>query len=72
MTLFAKMVNGLNPFNDFFKVNNRNTKTRCKICFKLAIKTPERGKWPRSDVFIVNFEHTSHLVLVFQFLTLRR
>ena len=25
-----------------FKVNNRNTRKRCKICSKLAIKTPER------------------------------
>ena len=25
-----------------FKVNNRNTRTRCEICLKLTIKTPER------------------------------
>ena len=25
-----------------FKVNNRNTGTRCEICSKLPIKTPER------------------------------
>ena len=25
-----------------FKVNNRNTRTRCEICSKLTIKTPER------------------------------
>ena len=37
-----------------FKVNNRNTRTRCEICSKLTIKTPER-----------NSEHISHLVLVF-------
>ena len=24
------------------KVNNRNTRTRCEICSKLIIKTPER------------------------------
>ena len=36
-----------------FKVNNRNTRTRCEICSKLTIKTPER----RSGVFIVNFEN---------------
>ena len=24
------------------KVNNRNTTTRCEICSKLTIKTPER------------------------------
>ena len=52
------------------KVNNRNTRTRGEICSNLTIKTPERHQWCRSDVFIVNFEHTSHLVLVFLLLTL--
>ena len=33
--------------------------------FKLTIKTPERRQWRRSGVFIVNFEHIAHLVLVF-------
>ena len=33
------------------KVNNGNTRTRCGICLKF--------------IFIVNFEHISHLVLVF-------
>ena len=47
-----------------FKVNNRNTRTRCEICSKLTIKTPERREWRRSAVFIVKFEHISHLVLV--------
>ena len=28
--------------NCMFKVNNRNTRTRCEICSKLTIKTPER------------------------------
>ena len=51
-----------------FKVNNRNTRTRCEICSKLTIKTPER----RYGVFIVNFEYISHLVLVFLLLTLSR
>ena len=39
-----------------FKVNTRNTGTRCEICSKLTIKTPERQHWRRSGVFIVNFE----------------
>ena len=43
------------------KVNNRNTKTRCEIRSKLTINTPERLHWPRSDVFIVNFEYVSHI-----------
>ena len=52
------------------KVNNRNTRTRCEICSKLTIKIPERRHWRRSDIFIVNFEHISYLVLVFLLLTL--
>ena len=51
--------------NYMFKVNNRNTRTKCEICSKLTIKTPERRQWRRSGVFIVNFEHISHFVLVF-------
>ena len=52
-----------------FKVNKRNTRTKCDICLKLTIKTPER-RWRRSGIFIVNFEHISHLVLVFLLLNL--
>ena len=63
----------MNPAGNYmFKVNNRNTRTRCEICSKLTIKTPERRQWRRSGVFIVNFEHISHLVLVFLLLTLNR
>ena len=43
------------------KVNNRNTRTRCEI--RCDAKR-------RSGVFIVNFEHISHLVPVFLLLTL--
>ena len=43
-----------------FKVNNRNTRTRCEICSELR---------HQNDVFIVNFEHISHLVLLFLLLT---
>ena len=53
-----------------FKVNKRNIGTRCEICSKLIIKTPERRH--RSGVLIINFEHISRLVLVFLFLTLSR
>ena len=52
------------------KVNFRNTRTRCEMCSKLTIKTPERRQWRRSDVVIDNFKHISHLVLVFLLLTL--
>ena len=51
------------------KVNNRNSRTRCEICSKLTIKTPERRLWRRYSVFIVNFEHIWHLALVFLLLT---
>ena len=43
------------------KVSNRNTRKRCEICSKLILKTPERRQWHHSGVFIVNFEHISHL-----------
>ena len=49
-----------------FKVNNRSTRTRCKICPKLTVKTPKRRHWRRSGVLIVNFEHISLLVLDFE------
>ena len=45
-------------------------------CAKLTIETPEQGveyvycNSRRSGGFIVNFEHISHLFLVFLFLTL--
>ena len=32
-------------FSYTFRVNNRNTRTRCKICSKLTVKTPERRQW---------------------------
>ena len=57
-----------NPGNIcLFKVNNRNTRKRCKIYLKLTIKTPERR-----EVFIAIFEHISHLFLVFLLLTLSK
>ena len=58
--------------NYIFKVNNRNTRTRCAICSKLTINIPERRHWGRSGIFIVNFEYILHLVLLFLLLTLSR
>ena len=46
-----------------------NSRTRCEICSKLTLKAPERY-WHRSGVFIVDFEHTSHLAPLFLLLTL--
>ena len=54
-----------------FKVTNRITGKRCEICSKLTIKT-ERRHLRRSNVFIVNFEHISHLFLEFLLFTLNR
>ena len=56
--------------NFVFKVNSRNTRKRCEICSELTIKTPERRQWIMNN--IVNFEHISHLVLVFYLFTLSR
>ena len=36
------------------------------------MKTSERCQWRRTDVFIVNFEHISHIFLVFLLLTLNK
>ena len=40
--------------------------------FNVNIKTPELRQWCRSGVFIVNFEHISHFVLVLLLLALSR
>ena len=54
--------------NYMLKGNNRNTRTRCGVCSKLTIKIPGRCQWHLEGVFIVNFEHVSHLALQFLFL----
>ena len=54
--------------NYMFKVNKRNTRTRCEICQKLTVKI----KVKVFGVFLVNSEHISQLVLVFLLLTWSR
>ena len=49
-----------------FKVNNRNTRTRCEICSKLTIKIPERRLACCSSVSIVNFEQVNAGYLILQ------
>ena len=44
----------------FICSNNSNTRKRCEICSKLTMKSPQR-----STVFVVNFEHVSHLFTPF-------
>ena len=39
---------------------------------ELTIETPKRRQWHRFGVFIVNFKHISHFVLLFLLLTLSR
>ena len=44
--------------------------SRNAFCSKLTIKTPEQRYWRHSGIFIVNFEHITHLFLAFLLLTL--
>ena len=45
-----------NPVGNYmFKVDNRNTRTRCEICSKLTVI--QTYFTPCSSVSIVNFEH---------------
>ena len=44
--------------------NNRNTKKKYEVSLQLTIKTPEGRYQKRYGVFIVDFEHISHLVLL--------
>ena len=45
------LVNNTN--NNRTQVNNRNTRKRCEICLKLAIKAPERRKWRLLMLFML-------------------
>ena len=61
----------VNPTGNYmFKVNSRNSRTKCEICFTFTIKTPEQRHLRLFGVFIVVFEHISLLVLVFFLLPL--
>ena len=45
--------------NYIFNVNTRNNRTRCEICLKIPIKTPEWRHVYCPSVSIVNFEHVN-------------
>ena len=53
-----------------FKANTGNTRTMCEICSNLTVETPEWRQWHHYGVFVVNYEQISHIVLLFQLLTL--
>ena len=53
-----------------FKVNYRNTRTVCKVCSKLTIKTLEWRHWRRSGVFIIKFERVNDSGVLFSLLVL--
>ena len=52
-----------------FKVQNKSTRKRCNICSKLNIRILEQRC---SGVFNVNFEHISHVCLMFLLLKFNR
>ena len=43
------------------KLTIETLEQRCEKSSKLTIKTPKQRHWRRFGVFIVNFEHISHL-----------
>ena len=55
------------------KVNNRNTRTRCKICSKLTIKSPKRHQNDAIGLVLVcllltlNILHTYSIVSIVNF-----
>ena len=57
---------GLNPQETADLVTFTEEIVNGKLHFlRSAIKIPERHHWHRSGILIVNFEHISHLALVF-------
>ena len=58
------------PVFTYSKLTIETLEQDVKYGHSLTIETPERHQWRCSGVFIVNFEHISHLLLVFLLLTL--
>ena len=54
------------------KVDDVNTRTMCEFFSKLIITTLKRRDLRHSGVLNVNFEQTSHIVLVFPLLPLKK
>ena len=56
------MISCLIPAGNYiFKVSNRNTRTRCDICSKLTIKTPERHQNDTIGVALVSLVLTLNI-----------
>ena len=51
---------------------NKVNRTMYEICSDLTIETPEWRHWHRFGVFNMNFEHSSHVVLMFPWLTFNK
>ena len=52
--LFPNMHTGISPASNYmFKVNNRNTRTRCEMCSKLTVKISERRQCRRPMVSLL-------------------
>ena len=60
------------PFFKNFKNSTPPAFIKGSSNYELTIKIPEERQWSCSDVFIVNFEHSSHLFLIFLLLTLNK
>ena len=56
----------------FFKFSNRSIGKICEIYSKLTVKVPEQYQRRHSDVFIINFEQFSKIILVFPLLNLNK
>ena len=61
-----------------FKLTFTSSKSKIEVPdqmwnpLKLTIKTLEWSQWRRSGVFIVNFKHISHIILVFLLMNLNK
>ena len=63
-------LNSILLIKDIIRINLNVASQPAFTYSKLTIEIPERRHWRRSGVFIVNFEHISHFVLVCILLTL--
>ena len=68
ISISSNLVRSSQTVITMFKVNNRNSRTKCEICLKLTIGVI--GVVLES--LIVNLEYSLHLALVFLLSTLRR